>query len=116
MSSTFSKNKKELAALRLVSADKAWIVDKKGNRVLSSEYNFVGKINKNVMPNVIFKANRNDSKNHFVDDTSSLPKVTKEKVVDFFLNDKTLGGGNRRVVYLVRGDSRVKNDKGDKSK
>jgi hypothetical protein len=110
MSSIYTKNRKELASIRLIPAEEAWVKDSAGNHVLNPCYEFVGKINKSVMPNIIFKANRKDAKNHFVDDTSSLPKSTKEKIVDFLLNNKTDKDNNRRVVYLVRGDKKAIKD------
>jgi hypothetical protein len=116
MSSTYTKNKKELASIRLVSADDAWVMDETGKHILNSAFDFVGKIHKSVMPNIIFKANRKDAKNHFVDDFSALPAITKEKVVDFFLNDKTESNNNRRIVYLVRGDKKARNSDGVKKK
>jgi hypothetical protein len=108
MSRVFSKNRKELAAIQLISAENAWVLNNSGKYVLNPDYVYVGKVNKTVMPNVILKANQADTKNHFVEDFSGLPKATKEKVVDFFLNEKTENDNNRRVVYLVRGDSKVK--------
>ncbi|MGI5927922.1 MAG: hypothetical protein ACOX8A_12240 [Thermacetogeniaceae bacterium] len=103
MSRVFSKNNKELASLQIISSDEVWQVNKKGKAVLSNKYKFLGKIDRAV-PNFILKANNPNRKNYFIDDTSSLPKRTKSKIVDFFLNNKTVKGNKRRVVYLVHKD------------
>jgi hypothetical protein len=107
MSSTYSKNRKELAAIELKSSEDVWIVNKKGKPHLNRGYKYVGKIDR-IMPNFIIKANEKDTKNNFIDDTSALPKATKSKVVDYFFNNQTSKGYSRRVVYLIRGDNKRK--------
>jgi len=104
MSRVYSKNRKELASIKLISSQDAFIIGRNGNEVLNPKINFFGKIYKNFLLNIILSANKLGKKNHYVDDTSSLPSATKERIVDFFINEKTDNGNLRRVVYLVRGD------------
>lgn len=100
MSRRLQPKNKEFATVELKTTEEVWTYDQKGKRVLSSEFDYVGKIDLS-MPNVLLKANRKDCKTAFIDDFSSLTKKTKSEVVDFFMNNKGRKGGSRRVAYLV---------------
>ncbi len=107
MSRTFSKNRKELASVKLISAEEAYVLTKGGKRCLRKDVKFVGKITRG-LDSMILNASSMNSKSHFVDDTSELPRATKEKIVDFFFNNKSADGRRRKVVYLIRGDKKKK--------
>ncbi len=105
MSSTFSKNRKELAGVKLLSANDVWEnIGNTGKVRLKRGLKFFGKIDRKI-PNFVLKANNPTAKTEFVDDTSSLPAATKKKVVDYFMNDDN---SKKRVVYLVRCDKDFK--------
>lgn len=105
MSSTYSKNKKELAGVKVISSKEAF--EKRNKKyVLSAEKSFIGKVEM-AMPNIVLKTNKKLGKTGFVEDVSSLPKRTKEELVNHFYDDK----GNRnknQVAYLIRTDKKTK--------
>ena len=106
MSNIFAKYRKELSGVKVVSKDKAFIKNKKGNSYPNPNYDIVGKVDIS-LPNVILKANRDGYKTTFIEDTSELTKKTKSDLINFFY-DKKGNRNNRRIAYLVRTDSKSK--------
>ena len=96
MSRVFKDKNKDLVNLDVVTADKVWVTNKNGKRVLDRKnFDIYGRIEKGA-DCFITNTNLKGSNNHFVDNTSNLHKVTQNKIVDNFLNK------NKRVVYLVK--------------
>lgn len=110
MSSTYSKNRKELAGLQLMNFEDVTVKNKTGKPRLRRDLDIVGKIDRTI-PNFILSPNELPRKTHFVDDTAALPKETKKKVVNHFMNERTKTGRKRQVVYLVRTDKQSKTKK-----
>jgi len=111
MSSTYTKNRKELAGVKVVPARSVWVpAAKNGEYKLNPDLDIVGKVDM-TMPNMILKANRKDKKTAYVDDVSALTKAAKTELINHFYDER----GNRNkhtVAYLVRTD---KNSKGRRS-
>lgn len=106
MSSTYSKNKKELSGVKVVSASDVW--EKVGNKFrYRKDVAVVGKVEV-TMPNFILKANNPDRKTGFIDDVSALPTRAKNELVNHFYDSK----GKRTkatVAYLIRTDKQATN-------
>ena len=102
MSRTFKPKNKDLVNLEVVTADKIWVKNNKGKMMLNrKEYDIYGRVDKS---SDCFVTNTNlQGKNHkFIENTSSLNNVTKNKIVDNFFNK------NKRVVYLVKKKNKEK--------
>ena len=96
MSRVFRDKSKDLIFLKAVSADEVWSKDRKNkNYSLRKDIDIYGRIDKG-SSSLITKTNLKGTNHKFVDDTASLPKKTKQKVVDMFKNQ------NKKVVYLVK--------------
>lgn len=105
MSSTFSKNNKEYSGVKVVPASFVWAKDN-GKFKLRTDIDIVGKVESS-MSNFILKANNENRKTKFIDDTCSLTSRTKNEIVGFFY-DKTGKRTKNTVAYLVRTDSKAK--------
>ena len=94
MSRNFQKKDKDLANLKVLTANQVWSVNKNNRPVLNRNLKIFGKVE---VGNSSFVTSTNLSGNNhkFVEDTCNLPKKVKNEVVDNFKNK------NRRVVYLV---------------
>ncbi len=106
MSNTFSKNKKELAGVTLVSSSQVWEKQDNGKYRLRRDIDIVGKVDISI-PNVVLKASEDGKRTAFVEDVSALPKRTKQELVNHFFDEH----GNRNhytVGYLVRTDPKSK--------
>lgn len=105
MSNIFSKYKKELAGVKVVSGNKVWLHSKNGNPYLNSNYEVIGKIDYR-FPNLILKANKKGYKTGFIEDFNCLTKNTKSQLVDYFY-DKNGERNKNKVAYLVRTDKKT---------
>lgn len=108
MSSTYSKNKKELAGAKVISSKEVF-TKRNGRYVVRPDIDIIGKVDTS-MSNFILKVNKRGGKPNFVDDVSELPKRTKSELVGHFYDEK----GNRnknKVAYLVRTDRNSKTKK-----
>ena len=95
MSRVFKEKNQDLVNLKVLTADKVWVRDKKGNVKLNKNLNIYGKVEKN--SSCFITSSNLQGKNHkFVEDTSKLTKKTKNEIVNQFNNN------NKRVVYLVK--------------
>ncbi len=103
MSSTFSKNKKELAGVKVVSSKDVW--EKKNNKFrIKQNVNVVGKVEL-PLSNFVLKANNENRKTGYIEDVSSLPKRTKNEIVNHFYDNA--GKRNKNTVaYLIRTDKK----------
>lgn len=90
MSNVYQPKRKELAKVRVISAQ-----EYDENR---SKLRFVGRIKRGYTSFITTQSNKKTGKSTFVDDTSSLTKKTKNDVVRFF-SDKA--NEKKQVVYLV---------------
>ena len=104
MSNVFSKYRKELAGVKVVSSKEAWLYTKKGKPYLNPEYNIIGKVD-SAFPNFVLKANKKGFKTGYIEDTSALTKTTKERLVEHFYDKKGKRTANK-VAYLVREDNK----------
>ena len=106
MSSTYSKNKKELSGVTVVPASDVW--EKVGNKYrLRKDVTVVGKV-EITMSNFIMKANSENHKTGYIDDVSALPVRAKNELVNHFYDSK----GKRTkstVAYLIRTDKKAPN-------
>lgn len=103
MSSTFSKNKKELAGVKVVSSKDVW--EKKNNKYrIKQDVNVVGKVEL-PLSNFVLKANNENRKTGYIEDVSSLPKRTKNEIVNHFY-DNTGKRNKNTVAYLIRTDKK----------
>lgn len=110
MSSTYSKNKKELSGVKVVSAAEVWRKNyKNGKFSLRKDIDILGKVEL-PLSNFVLKANNEDQKTGYIEDVSSLPKRTKDEIVNHFYNNKGKRTRNT-VAYLIRTDKKAK--KGD---
>jgi len=100
MSRQLQQKNKDINSLELVPAEKVWTVNKSGKRRLRKDLKIYGKIDLE-LPTCILSTNTYGVNNKFVDDFNVLPKKTKNEAVDFFLNNRGIKGGKRRVVYLT---------------
>ncbi len=105
MSSIYSKNRKELAGVKVVSAKDVW-ENRGGKYRLRTDVDIVGKVEM-PMPNFILKANNDNRKTDYIDDVSALPKRTKRDLVSHFY-DKSGKRNKNSVAYLVRTDKQSK--------
>jgi len=96
MSRTFKPKNKDLVNLDVVTADKVWIVNSKGERILDKKkYDIFGRVEKGV-DSFVTSTNLKGKNHKFIENTASLHDVTKNKIVDNFMNK------NKRVIYLVK--------------
>ena len=93
MSRYLKKDLKSLSGLKIKNADEVWQISKSGKAKIKPGIKLFGRIESKT-PNMILKLNKNN-KNKFIDDFSSLPRNTKEKIANELMNNK------RRVIYLV---------------
>ena len=96
MSRKYQPKTKEYAQVQVISSAEAY-----QNNKLNPNYNFIGKIDRD-MPNMVIKVNKEGKKTSFVEDTCNLTKKTKGEIVDFFKNAKTAKGNPRKKLYLVK--------------
>lgn len=80
--------------VRLISAEKAWIIGKNGKTKLNSKYLFVGKIDTK-LPNMIITAT-DKQKPKFKGNTYDLNRTAKSQIIDHFYDEK--GKRNKRSV------------------
>jgi hypothetical protein len=109
MSNVFTKNKKELAGVKVVSASEAWLKNENNSGseyYLNPDFDFVGKVDLDIS-NFVLRANRDGKPTGFVEDVSNLPKRTKQELVGHFYSEKGYRN-NRTVAYLIRTDSKSK--------
>ncbi len=114
MSNVYSKYRKELAGVKVVTSHEAYVFNNRTKRrnLPNPNFDIVGKVDM-TMPNMILKANREDHRTDFIDDVSSLTKITKKSLVSHFYNEK--GKRNTRTTaYLVRTDKQSKTTKATK--
>lgn len=104
MSNIFSKYRKELAGVKVLSADKVWKHTSTGKPYLDPKYNVIGKVD-SAFPNFVLKANKLGFKTGYIEDTSALTKTTKERLVEHFYDKKGKRTANK-VAYLVREDNK----------
>lgn len=104
MSSVYSKNKKELAGVRVVPASSVWVKGRNGKYKLRNDIDIVGKV-EIPMPNFILKANNNNRQTGYIEDVSALPSRAKQDLVSHFY-DKNGKRNKNSVAYLVRTDSK----------
>jgi len=96
MSRTFKPKNKDLVNLEVVTADKVWTKNKKGDLVLDrTKYDIYGKVEKG-FDCFVTNTNLKGTNHKFVENTNNLHKTTQNKIVDNFKNK------NKRVVYLVK--------------
>ncbi len=97
MSRKFQQKNKDLVNLEVVSADKVWnnniIIN--GKPTLSRQFDYYGKVSKGSSAFIV-QTNKVGERPKFVEDTCKLPKVAKNKIIDYFDNK------NKKVVYLVK--------------
>lgn len=98
MSRPFRAKNKDLVNLKAVSSDKVWTKDKNGKPVLRRDIEIFGRIDKGTSA-FITSTNLSGKNHRIVEDTANLSKKTKNEVVKLLKNE------NKRVVYLVKGDS-----------
>ena len=108
MSSVYIKQNKELSGVKVISADTAYIFDKRTGEKnkLNPDYEFVGKVDM-AFPNVIIKASKKNKRTAFIDDVNELPKRAKMELVNYFY-DKNGKRNKKTVAYLVRTDRKSK--------
>ena len=80
--------------VRLISADKAWIISKNGKQRLNPDYHIIGKIDTR-LPNMIVTAS-DKKKPKYKGSTYDLNRVAKGQIVDHFYDDK--GKRNKKTV------------------
>lgn len=96
MSRYFQQKNKDLVNLEVVSSDHVWNYNSKNKKVtLKSQYDYYGRVDKGSSA-FIKKTNKFGQNYKFVEDTCKLPKVAKNKIIDYFDNK------NKKVVYLVK--------------
>ena len=97
MSRVFRDKSKDLISLKAVSAEDVWKKPKKGKSryEIRKDIEIYGRIDKG-SSSLITKTNLKGTNHKFVEDTVSLSKRTKQKIVDMFKNQ------NKKVVYLVK--------------
>lgn len=110
MSNIFSKYKKELAGVQVVSSKSVWLRSSSGKYYLNPKYDIVGKVDYR-FPNIVLKANKKGNKTAYVEDTSALTKVTKTSIVDYFF-DKNGERNKNKTAYLVRADTKTASGSG----
>lgn len=90
MSSVYQPKRKELAKVKVVSADQ---YDK--NR---SKLKFVGRVKRGYTAFITTQSNKKTGKCSFVDDTTALTKRAKSDIVRFF---SSKSNEKKQVAYLV---------------
>lgn len=87
---------KDLANLEVVDASKVWQKNKKGDYVLSKEYNYYGKVEKGTSA-FVSMTNKNGKSTRFVEDSCKLTKKTKNEILTH------LNKNNRtKVAWIVQ--------------
>lgn len=105
MSSTYSKNKKELSGVKVVPASYVW-KKSKSKFTLRKDVDIVGKVEL-PLSNFILKANNDNRQTGYIEDVSALPLRTKNEIVNHFYN-KSGKRTKNTVAYLVRTDKKSK--------
>lgn len=105
MSSTYSKNKKELSGVKVVSASDVW-QKRNGKFRLRKDIDIVGKVEL-PLSNFILKANNEERQTGYIEDVSALPVRAKNEIVCHFYNKQGKRTRNT-VAYLVRTDKKSK--------
>ena len=83
--------------VRLISAEDAWKVSKKGSMRLNPKYHFVGKVDIS-MPNMIVTAS-DKKKPSFKGNTYDLNRAAKQQIISHFY-DESGKRTKRRVAYF----------------
>lgn len=95
MSRVLQPKNKDIVKLEVKKSKDVWKKDKNNKYVLKDEYDYFGKIDKGLSAFVTM-TNKKGINTQFVENTSSLPKKTKNEIV------KVLTDKNTKVVYLVK--------------
>lgn len=95
MSRQFQQKNKDLVNLDIVASTNIW--KKKNNKYFldTKNYDIYGKVSKGSSAFIV-QTNKVGERPKFVEDTCKLPKVAKNKIIDYFDNK------NKKVVYLVK--------------
>lgn len=95
MSRQFQQKNKDLVNLDIVASTNIW--KKKNNKYFldTKNYDIYGKVAKGSSAFIV-QTNKVGERPKFVEDTCKLPKVAKNKIIDYFDNK------NKKVVYLVK--------------
>lgn len=104
MSSVFSKYEKELAGVKLIDSNAAYVFNPKTKckDLPNPQYEFVGIVDSK-MPNFILKMHKAKCKTGYIEDVASLPKRLKADIVNHFYDAH--GNRNKKTkAYLVRTD------------
>lgn len=99
MSNKKRNRKTNLDALKLVTPEQIFYKNKKGEWKVKSKYKVFGSLERN--SSMIVKQGPINQKYSFVEDIHKLPNRTKNKIVNYFENQKTKKGRKRQKVYLV---------------
>lgn len=105
MSSTFTKNNKELAGAKVVSSKEVF-EKKNGKYKIRADVDIIGKVDTS-MSNLIMKVSRNGGNPDFVEDVCELPKRAKKELVGHFYDKKGKRNKNK-VAYIIRTDRKSK--------
>ena len=105
MSSTYSKNKKELAGAKVISSKDVFI-KRNGRYVVRPDVDIIGKVDTS-MSNFVLKVNKRGGKTDYVEDDSALQKRTKSELVGDFYAENGLRN-KPKVAYLIRTDRKSK--------
>lgn len=95
MSRVLQPKNKDIVKLEVKKSKDVWKKDKNNKYVLKDEFEYFGKVDKGLSAFVTM-TNRKGMNTQFVENTSSLPKKTKNEIV------KVLTDKNTKVVYLVK--------------
>ena len=108
MSSTYTKNRKELSGVKVVSSKEVQ-QKQRGRFRLRSDVDIVGKVEL-PLSNFVLKANNENRRTGYIEDVSELPKRTKNEIVSHFY-DKTGKRTKNTVAYLIRTDNKSQTKK-----
>lgn len=97
MSRNFQRKNKDLVNLKVVSANKVWRKNKKGNFCYRNDIKIFGKVDKGTSA-FVTNTNSKGVNNRYIEDTANLPKRVKNDIVKHLYN-------KNRVAYLVVEDS-----------
>ena len=95
MSRVLQPKNKDLVKLEIKKSKDVWVKNKQGKFVLNNNYDYFGKVDKG-LSSFVTMTNKQGKNIKFVDDTSKLPKKTKNDLV------KILSSSNTKVAYLVK--------------
>lgn len=95
MSRVLQPKNKDIVKLNVLKSKDVWEKNKSGKYVLKDKFEYYGKIDKGLSA-FVTKTNKKGLNTQFVENTSSLPKKTKNEIV------KVLTDKNTKVVYLVK--------------